>query len=1571
MSEGVKIATKLLDDFTGTRVKEILELRPWMKGKKFILLTRQAAIEKYINECIEKGLAALDFETTGLNTRLDPEGKPYDEIVGVCLAHDPYEGVYICVAHEDAKEYNVSLKFMISQLSRLAANCRLIFHNFKFDGQILKNNGIIIDDISMFEDTLLMAAIEDASRKEKKLKYLSRVLLDRDQLEIQDMGIKGNKKDIVAFEMIPPQKAVYYGAGDGMNTMALYLYFKERLEKVDPTHIYRIEKLCLLVTLEMESNLVKVDIPYLKETLENVDNRIEKILTEIYDIAGHSFDLNSPQQLGNVLFNELKLPYPKGFDKTKTGHYQTNENLLKKVDTKNPIVDLILTHRGYIKVKSTYILNMINNADENDEIKFQLNQVQADTGRFSGTGGKGFDIDGYSGVNCQNIPKFDHKDPHSINLRRAIIAHPGYKIVSIDYSGEELRIAANFSREPKWINEFLHGTGDLHTITGQIITGKSNISEKERKLGKCVAKGTLIASEYGWVPIESLKKGDKVITHTGELKEITDVWDMGVKPGIRIETRTGHRITSGLNHRYLTGNDEWVRAEDLSTGMMIKTVSCANMNKQIIQRVHFNIWDKGNNNNSSEELPYIEISPRWARLLGYIFGDSDEKDNPTRHKSLKVFRVPSIIFTSPKYVIKEFLSALFETNGTVGNGTSITTKDRDFAEDLVLLLAMFGIRACIWDKFYKKYDRMYYKVSFGVEGSIIFEKEIGFISNNKKERLYKLTHKQSKTHSGTFKTKWLSEVKTLTPTGGIHLYDLTVKGDSTYVAQGLVTHNTVNFLTMYGGGAGGFSAQAKIPYTTAKKMIINFFKEYSGLNNWIKIEWKKSRERKYSRTAFGRRRPLKEFYDSTDKGIQAKGDRCAINSAIQGCLTKEEYCLTDKYGYISIGYIEELMNKGESLKIWTGTTWEVFDVLNRGECQLATIELSNGMLLRCDTRHEVLVVGKNGYEFRHFKDLDENTNICVSIPRLLNTGFYPDSYISKKNGHATDISVERKEQWDELAYVIGVLTGGGDVQFKSGQIRFCFGAEKLTKVYPRIKKFFRSLNLHVQEPYLNRGAKGESYIISINSTSFIGLLVSFGFDKNGAMNKTVPKKIFSAPVDMRRAFLRGYFDTDGCKKRRNRYGYHTSNRELLREIQLIGWTLGLPSIVRDVKNGNYKLEWQDLKKAEEFLDLSPKEWKRLNVNNNMLLPEFLRDHVKSVLYPVYDRKDRNECSYFYKLNKGRKVTLAGMVSFMEKYNCEMPEEVYYHYRLKRKTVINKKEDTYTLSVHSDLHRFDSAGIISKNTGADIIKIALWRVYRWIKENNLEDDIRILLPVHDEIVYEIKEDKLNLYIPELCNIMKLRDLTDKLNWIVPLEVDAEYGDSFHVDHDYWKEVDNKEVDNKENIEQENIESVGSSNIKDDIYEDSEDKVYEKSEDNVVLNQESSVDPNVSSTSSEAPHYYKSFMVKDMLIDGLKGDKEAINELSKTKGNELVPLYTDAHIRERIDKQGFLNYPIDSNIVAAQKLRFIFEAIKAGGDSLYIGPKYRICILNKKGEVLYRSSEEISIDAFLALCLMLDI
>ena len=141
----------------------------------------------------------------------------------------------------------------------------------------------------------------------------------------------------------------------------------------------------------------------------------------------------------------------------------------------------------------------------------------------------------------------------------------------------------------------------------------------------------------------------------------------------------------------------------------------------------------------------------------------------------------------------------------------------------------------------------------------------------------------------------------------------------------------------------------------------------------------------------------------------------------------------------------------------------------------------------------------------------------------------------------------------------------------------------------------------------------------------------------------------------------------------------------------------------------------------------------------MLLPPFLHKEVYSLLKEDGRYKeDGRDCALVSKLSKGQDVPIRAAVELLEKYDCPQPE-MYYHYRLKEKRSLEKVSETFTLSVHSPLHRFDSAGIISKNTGADVIKIALHRVSRWVRENWLNDQIRVLMPIHDEIVFEIAND----------------------------------------------------------------------------------------------------------------------------------------------------------------------------------------------------------------------------------------
>jgi DNA polymerase I-like protein with 3'-5' exonuclease and polymerase domains len=1006
-------------EYLAENVQTVISELPWMKNKHMTLCKSLGELREFIELSIQKGICALDLETTGLNTRLDKYGHPYIKIVGVSLAYDVINALYVPINHREGVEFNLPESEVMNEIRRLCANCVIIAHNAKYDFQVLKNEGIIIDDFERFEDTLILAKLYDAGQKEIGLKHLSDKFLKQPMIEFTQ--ITGGTKQ---FTLVSPDICYIYAASDAICTFGLYEFFRIQQTVIDQRGVYNLEKRLVPVVMQMEANLVLIDVEYLKKEKIRITEKLKEIEKEVHTLAGESFNVASTQQLGKILFNKLKYRYPEK-EMTAKGQYKTDGSTLEKIADEYPIVKKLISFRELEKSLGTYVENLINNCDENNCVKFSFNQNGTDTGRFSSPGGKGIQEDGYSAVNVQSIPaNYDETVP---DIRRAILARSGKKIVAMDFSGEELRVAANLSLEKKWVDEFLYGSADLHTATGKAIFRKEEITKAERQAAK-----------------------------------------------------------------------------------------------------------------------------------------------------------------------------------------------------------------------------------------------------------------------------------------------------------------TTNFLVLYGGGPRGLAEQAKLSEKEAKRILTAFFEGLPQLDKWIKKERRIAKAKKRAVTAFKRIRPLDMFYDSGDRALEAHADRCATNFLVQGCLKSTELVLTNK-GYIGIAEVKERKESGEEFKVWTGTSWEDFDVINRGKWQLATIELINGMTLNCDTRHEVLTVGKNEYEFKKFEDLDENSQICVSVPTLLNYGEWPKT-------HKKSLAISSHEDWIDFAYFLGFITGDGSV--------------------------------HSPDDSLSKFPK---------YSTMTDLLRDFGYDSN---QKRIPKKIFSTPKEMRVAFLKGVFDKDGLKKEQDRFGFYSSNKVLLKDIQLLAWTLGCGSRISP-KSSAYLLSWSTMEAISSLLSLRCLSRQKYR-GSDMILPKFMHEEV---LNRLKQKKPYTpaEIALLSRLRKMKNVSTQSMVQFLRSKQCDLPE-MYYYFKLKSKKIHVEEEETYTLSVHSPLHRFDSAGIISKNTCADIMKTVMVRVSNWIKANHLEDEIKILITMHDELVFEMTTENIGKYIPPINDIMCLRDILQGpvLQWPVPLTVDAEYGDNWHVTNDFFKE-----------------------------------------------------------------------------------------------------------------------------------------------------------------------------------------
>lgn len=471
-------------------VKELTSGMEWLKNRTLKLAGSLDEVKEFIDKAINAGKCALDLETTGLNVRtrsvLDPKTgqtnkEPIERIVGISLSYDPLVGLYIPVRHREDPELNLPELQVYDEIRRLCANCVTIYHHAKFDLANLANVGIYVDDFNKFEDTLIQARLFDAGSKDNKLKHLSERILNQPMIEFDE--ICKDKK----FDLVSPKVGYIYAGSDAVCTLDLNNFFLSQQILKDQKSIYNLEKRLVFAVMEMESNLIKINVPFLKTLKEKASNRIKEIEAEIHKMAGRVFNIGSTQQLGKLLFDEFKYTYPDKTAKTKSGQYSTENATLEKIQDLYPIVKKIMEFRGLQKCLTTYIENLLANHDENDCVKLGFNQSGTDTGRFSSPGGSGIDIDGYSGVNVQSIPKKPDENNPDIDMRKSFVARIGYKIVAADYENEEMKVATNLSGEPAWINAAKNGV-DFHRATGALITGKDikDVTDDDRRIAKTV-----------------------------------------------------------------------------------------------------------------------------------------------------------------------------------------------------------------------------------------------------------------------------------------------------------------------------------------------------------------------------------------------------------------------------------------------------------------------------------------------------------------------------------------------------------------------------------------------------------------------------------------------------------------------------------------------------------------------------------------------------------------------------------------------------------------------------------------------------------------------------------------------------------------------------------------------------------------------------------------------------------------------------------------------------------------------------------------------------------------------------
>ena len=424
---------------------------------EYKLVEKEDEIKQLCDYLLTKEILSLDTETTSLS--------PIDaELVGLSFSVKENEAFYVPVpADQDEARKIVDLLRPVYENEKILK----VGQNLKYDYEVLMKYGVRLAG-KMFDTMLAHYVIQPELRH--NMDYLAEIYLNYKTIHIDELiGPKGkNQKNM---RDLRPQDVYEYAAEDADVTLKLKNKLEGELKKYGAEELfYNIEMPLMPVLAEMEMNGVTIDTQSLADTSDVLTKRMEEVEKEIYELAGAPFNIASPRQVGEVLFDKLQIV--EKAKKTKTGQYVTNEEVLQSLKGKHKIVEAILEHRGLKKLLGTYIdaLPKLINA-RTGHIHTSFNQANTATGRLSS-----------SDPNLQNIPV---RGEEGKEIRKAFIPEPGCLFFSADYSQIELRVMAHLSGDENMIEAFREGH-DIHAATAAKIYKEEmeNVSRDQRTKAK-------------------------------------------------------------------------------------------------------------------------------------------------------------------------------------------------------------------------------------------------------------------------------------------------------------------------------------------------------------------------------------------------------------------------------------------------------------------------------------------------------------------------------------------------------------------------------------------------------------------------------------------------------------------------------------------------------------------------------------------------------------------------------------------------------------------------------------------------------------------------------------------------------------------------------------------------------------------------------------------------------------------------------------------------------------------------------------------------------------------------------
>lgn len=449
------------DDLLGQATYHtILTAEDWEK-----LFARMQSADKF----------AIDTETTSLDYRLA-------KIVGFSIAFDEKDAYYVPFTHDyEGAPPQLDRDMILSQIKPIIENpdIKKIGHHLKYDAHIFANHGMTLQ--GWYFDTMLASYVLNSTATRHGMDDVARLYLSHLSTTFEQIAGKGVKQK--TFNQIELDTAAHYAAEDAHVTYRLYEVLSQKLQVIpELSHIlHHIEMPVAAVLTQMEERGVQLDPVFLKKLSAEFSETIHSLEERAIEIAGETFNVASPKQVGEVLFDKLGI---KGGKKTASGQYSTSESVLEKIE--HPFAEIILEYRGLAKLKSTYTDRLVEQA-HNDTLRVHTSYHQAvtTTGRLSS-----------SDPNLQNIPI---RSDIGRQIRKAFVSPTGKTIIAADYSQIELRLMAHFSQDEALIDAFRQGQ-DIHKRTAAEVLGISldEVTSNQRRQAKAVNFGLLYGmSEFG------------------------------------------------------------------------------------------------------------------------------------------------------------------------------------------------------------------------------------------------------------------------------------------------------------------------------------------------------------------------------------------------------------------------------------------------------------------------------------------------------------------------------------------------------------------------------------------------------------------------------------------------------------------------------------------------------------------------------------------------------------------------------------------------------------------------------------------------------------------------------------------------------------------------------------------------------------------------------------------------------------------------------------------------------------------------------------------------------------------